>query len=273
MNKGDANRQENIIGIIKNIKEITNKDGEKMAFAILENNSDEFDLTFYSKTWAECCCQIENGRETTLLVRVEYKKEEQGDRPYFVVDKYLSWLDNYNYEALRRLYKIKSPIDNHEKEEYRSYFEYANKDYPYYGMLNKYLDILPEFLISNYGKIIINGKNIESTLVKNGPNKGYRNGDNDHYREIIFPNIALELPVFTYRLVAEVWCNNPDIKNYTTVHHIGHDGYDIKNNLLFVTNYQHGLIHGWNIYEYISNETKKDMEQAMKEAEEYFGWK
>lgn len=137
---------------------------------------------------------------------------------------------------------LRKPIEQNEKEEYKLYFEYANKNYNTYKILFQYFNLLPEFVISNYGNIKINGCKIESTLVKNGPNKGYREGNNDNYKEILFPKINLGEPIFTYRLVAEVWCNNPDIENYNVVHHIGHDDYDIKNNLLFVTWKQHGLI-------------------------------
>jgi hypothetical protein len=81
-------------------------------------------------------------------------------------------------------------------------------------------------------------------LVSNGPNKGVDGGKYDHYREILFPDLPIKRYIFkTYRLVAEVWCNNPDPKIYTIVHHIGNDSYDNKNNLLFVTQKQHSLIH------------------------------
>jgi hypothetical protein len=163
---------------------------------------------------------------------------------YSEKQKDLPWLDGYNLETLKRLYKLKVPVEQNENEEYKSYFEYANKNYSTYKILNEYKNILPELLVSNYGNVIINGDKIQSTLVKDGPNKCFNDGK-DNYKEIVFPKMNLKNCIFTYRLVAEVWCNNPDTNNYTTVHHIGNDNYDIKNNLIFVTPYQHGLIHGF----------------------------
>ena len=157
----------------------------------------------------------------------------------------LPWLDGYSLETLKYLYSLKKPIEQNEKEEYKNYFEYANENYNIYRILYEHKELVSEILVSNYGNIIVNGKIIKSTLVKDGPNKGYNFGKNDNYKEIVFPEIKINKCIFTYRLVAEVWCNNEDVDKYTTVHHIGNDEYDIKNNLLFVTSIQHGLIHGW----------------------------
>jgi len=47
-----------------------------------------------------------------------------------------------------------------------------------------------------------------------------------------------------YKLVAETWCERPDPKIYTTVHHITNNGMDNRaTNLLWVTEEQHRQIH------------------------------
>jgi hypothetical protein len=150
------------------------------------------------------------------------------------------WLDGYNLEKLNELQKIYQPIEETGDEQYRSYFEFEHSGYQNFKLLEKHKNSINELLVSNNGNLKYNGIIIPSTIVSDGPNKGVEGGKCDHYREILFPDIPIKRYIFkTYRLVAEVWCNNPDPSKYTTVHHIGNDFYDNKNNLLFVTNKQH----------------------------------
>ena len=154
------------------------------------------------------------------------------------------WLDGYDLLKLRELYRNKEPIAENTDELYRPYLEYTNSEYQNHKIFTKHLDSMKELLVSNYGNIKYNGLIIPSTLVKDGPNKGVDGGKTDHYREILFPGLPVKRYVFkTYRLVAEVWCDNPDPKTYTIVHHIGNDSYDNKSNLVFVTKEQHSAIH------------------------------
>jgi hypothetical protein len=152
------------------------------------------------------------------------------------------WLTGYNLEKLNRLQQMYQPIEEEEfeKEQYISYFEYADSRFKNVQILLKYKDFMKELLVSNYGSIKYNGIIMHSTVVADGPNKGINGGKNDHYREILFPDLPIKrYTFFTYRLVAEAWCYNPDPDKYTIVHHIGNDSYDNKNNLLFVTSKQH----------------------------------
>jgi hypothetical protein len=149
------------------------------------------------------------------------------------------WLDGYNFDKLKELYLKDEPIKENTEEQFRSYFEYAKVEYPNFGILKQYENYIKELLVSNYGSIKYNGNIIPSTLIANGPNKG-KSSYPDYYREIIFPDLPVKSHIFiTYRLVAEVWCNNPDPSIYNHVHHIGNDSYDNKNNLLFMTFNQH----------------------------------
>ena len=157
------------------------------------------------------------------------------------------WLDGYNLEKLKELYKKYEQINETTDEQYKSYFDFAKQEYCNFKELEKYKSIINELLVSNFGNVKYNGIIIPSTLVANGPNKGVDGGNYDQYKEILFPELPIKRYIFkTYRLVAEVWCNNPNPEKYTTVHHIGNDNYDNKNNLLFVTNAQHLLIHCYN---------------------------
>ena len=163
------------------------------------------------------------------------------DKNYQIVDV---WLDGYDLERLVELYNIYEPIREATEEQYKPYFEYSNEKYYNFQLLEKYSNNIKELLVSNFGNIKYNGLIIPSTIVSNGPNIGIDGGRIDHYREIIFLDLPIKRYVFkTYRLIAEVWCNNPNPKKYTTVHHIGDDSFDNKNNLLFVTNKQHLSIH------------------------------
>jgi len=151
-----------------------------------------------------------------------------------------TFLDGYNFYKLKELYLKGDPIIENTKEQYRSYFEYSKKEYSNFKELIKYKDLIIELLVSNYGNVKYNGNIIPSTLVSSGPNNGIENGKYDKYTEILFPNLPIKRYIFkTYRLVAEVWCNNPNPNIYTHVHHIGNDSYDNKNNLLFMTFRQH----------------------------------
>jgi len=144
---------------------------------------------------------------------------------------------------------IYQPIKEIENEQYRTYFDYANIEYQNVRILKKYLNLIKKFKVSNEGNVIFNGKTIQSTLVSNGSNKGIFDGKYNHYREILFYDLPIKrYAFFTYRLVTEVWCSNPDPKKYTTVHHIGNDSFDNKNNLLFVTNKQYFSIKKKNEY-------------------------
>ena len=154
------------------------------------------------------------------------------------------WLDGYDLSKLTELYNKKEPIKETTEEQYKAYFEHSNKQYKNFQVLGKCISSIKELLVSNCGNIMYNGIIIPSTIVSDGPNKGVEGGKYDHYREIIFPDLTIKRYIFkTYRLVAEVWCYNPDPIIYTTAHHIGNDSYDNKNNLLFVTQKQHLSIH------------------------------
>ncbi|MDR3302734.1 MAG: DNA polymerase III subunit alpha [Spirochaetaceae bacterium] len=64
----DKRTKHTIIGIIKNIKEITTKkDGKKMAFATLEDLNGAIELVFFPKTWEEIGGSIQN--ETIAALR------------------------------------------------------------------------------------------------------------------------------------------------------------------------------------------------------------
>ncbi|MDR0312094.1 MAG: hypothetical protein LBI14_00705 [Treponema sp.] len=58
------------------------------------------------------------------------------------------------------------------------------------------------------------------------------------------PSIRTKRREKVYRLVAETWCENPNMDFYNQVHHISNNGYDNrKENLLWVTETQHKKIH------------------------------
>jgi tetratricopeptide (TPR) repeat protein len=78
---------------------------------------------------------------------------------------------------------------------------------------------------------------------------------NNGYLFIDIKSTRKTIPEKVYRLVAETWLERPDIKEqpkvqknecYNTVHHISNNGYDNRiENLMWVTEWQHAMIHPW----------------------------
>jgi hypothetical protein len=150
-------------------------------------------------------------------------------------------LDGYNIETLKALYKSGIPIKESGEEQYKNYMENSNQNYWNFKVLSNYR-VAKGLMISNYGNIKLNSTVLYSSPVKNGHHFGL--GKYDTYDEILIPEIYTPKHIFLpYRLVAEVWCNNPNIEIYTCVHHIGNDNYNNSKNLIFLTENQHDLIH------------------------------
>jgi len=78
---------------------------------------------------------------------------------------------------------------------------------------------------------------------------------NNGYLFVDIKSIRKTIPEKVYRLVAETWLERPDTKElskvqknecYNTVHHISNNGYDNRiENLMWVTEWQHAMIHPW----------------------------
>jgi DNA polymerase-3 subunit alpha len=75
-----------IIGIIKNIKEITVKDNRKMAFAALEDLNGTIELVFFPQVWQEVSLSIQNDKVVALYGIPEYSKT---GKPSLQVEKTL----------------------------------------------------------------------------------------------------------------------------------------------------------------------------------------
>ena len=79
------NRDSNtLIGIVKNIKPLTTKKGDKMAFVSITDYNGDMDLTFFPENWERAQKNIE--LEKVIAVRGKYDKRENRDRPSFLVD-------------------------------------------------------------------------------------------------------------------------------------------------------------------------------------------
>jgi hypothetical protein len=151
-------------------------------------------------------------------------------------------LDGYTIEKLKELYKKKIPIQEMEKEKYLSYMGHTKQKYDALNELLPYGKYVEGLMVSNHGNVIFNNEPLPKTFVKDGIHKGFYGGKYDNYLEINIPRIYRKYYVFlVHRLVAEVWCNNP--YNYRIVHHIGNDNSNNSKNLIFLTEYQHNLVH------------------------------
>jgi hypothetical protein len=77
---------------------------------------------------------------------------------------------------------------------------------------------------------------------------------NNGYLYVNIKSIRKNIPEKVYRLVAETWIDRPDKSEfpdeksfyYNTVHHVSNNGYDNRiENLTWVTEWQHAMIHPW----------------------------
>jgi hypothetical protein len=91
---------------------------------------------------------------------------------------------------------------------------------------------------SNLGRIRYNG-----SILLQIPDK--TNSDPYGYLKVVGIRGVIE-SYLVYRLVAETWCERPDLQIYNIVHHISNNGTDNRvENLLWVTKDQHEEIHTW----------------------------
>ncbi|MDR0322309.1 MAG: DNA polymerase III subunit alpha [Treponema sp.] len=77
-----------LIGIIKNIKQITTSKGSKMAFASLSDYNGEIELTFFSGPWERCQNNVKNDSVVILKGKIDYQRDK--DKYSFLVDNILS---------------------------------------------------------------------------------------------------------------------------------------------------------------------------------------
>jgi len=239
----------NIVGIIKSIKEVKDKNSKRMAFGILQDIDGDIDLIFFSNIWekinknivlnkyvilngiiekndSERICfkvnsllnnNIKKNEETNVIHKIVYTIDELKRMTISVNDA------NIINKIKRYMHKIKT---NNELpgEVFREY----NKDKILaYIDLTKYLD---ENIIkvSNYGRIKINDE-IEEPIEE---------GEGWFYIKTKGINYPL------YRFVAEVWCYFPyEISTGWEVHHISNDGKDnTPENLLWIKSNPHKSI-------------------------------
>ena len=106
-----------LVGLVKNIKPITTKTGDKMAFATLEDYNGEMELTFFSSLWKKCQDKIEAEKVTILKGKIEYQKEK--DKRSFTVVEYLEADD---------LERVVKDEEAHARkwDKYRNIWKYAN---------------------------------------------------------------------------------------------------------------------------------------------------
>jgi DNA polymerase-3 subunit alpha len=77
-----------LVGMIKNIKQITTVKGGRMAFAALEDFNGEIELTFFSGPWERCQNVVKNDSVVILKGKIDYQKDK--DRYSFLVDSVIN---------------------------------------------------------------------------------------------------------------------------------------------------------------------------------------
>jgi len=78
----DAGKQYIALGVVNDLREITTKKGDRMAFAKLSDMDGQIELTFFPKTWAQLKPQVNAGGIYALKGKVDGSREV----PSFIVD-------------------------------------------------------------------------------------------------------------------------------------------------------------------------------------------
>ena len=73
-----------LVGIIKNIKQITTAKGGKMAFAAITDYNGEIDIIFFPAAWEKYANVIENDKVFILKGKIDYQKDK--DKYSFIAD-------------------------------------------------------------------------------------------------------------------------------------------------------------------------------------------
>ena len=89
-----------LVGLVKNVKVITNRKGDRMAFAMLEDYNGEIELTFFPGAWTQCGEKIENDKVAILKGKIEYQQNR--DKRSFTVDDCLDLDDIANVEIVNK---------------------------------------------------------------------------------------------------------------------------------------------------------------------------
>jgi hypothetical protein len=194
--------------------------------------------TFTKKAYGEGKYKCSNNKIKIYAIIIDY------DKSLFPSDSH-PLLGGYFLDELRKLYQKKIIIPKSDHENFKIYIENVSQPYDNLEYIKKYLHNNARKLeVGNNGTIKFNDNELIPSLVKNGPHKGFCKGIWDEYLEINIPGIFIrERVLLVHRLVAEVWCENPNSDIYTRVHHISDDSKNNSQNLLFVTEEQHNCIH------------------------------
>jgi hypothetical protein len=196
--------------------------------------------TFAKEAFGEGIFDYINNKIEIYNIKIDY------DRSLFPLDD-PPLLGGYFLDELRELYQKRTAIKNIGQEVFNFYIESVNQQYESLE-IEKYLhENIRKLEVGNHGSIKYDGEPLKPSLVKERLEKNeywakWMEQWKD-YLEIKIPDYFIPYPLLlVHRLVAEVWCENPDKDIYTRVHHIGNNE-NIAENLLFVTEKQHALIH------------------------------
>ena len=77
-----------LVGIIKNIKQVTTSKGSKMAFAVLSDYNGEIEVTFFSGPWERCQNLLKDDTVIILKGKIDYQKDK--DKYSFIADNVVS---------------------------------------------------------------------------------------------------------------------------------------------------------------------------------------
>jgi DNA polymerase-3 subunit alpha len=74
-----------IVGLIKSLRTHTDKKGNEMAFASLQDDRGEIDLVFFSRTWEKCKAVVDVDEILALKGTIDPAKDRNPEKPGFMV--------------------------------------------------------------------------------------------------------------------------------------------------------------------------------------------
>jgi hypothetical protein len=202
------------------------------------SNNDSLVETFTRNASGEGEFIFSNGKCEIYDIKINYDYDLVG----------IPFLGKYSLSELREMYRKKVEIPEIGIEVFNIYVKSVHQKYETLKVEEYLHENIAKLKVSNHGHIKYDGKPLRSSIV------GDRKRLQDHwenwmeqwkdYLEVKIPGIFIPYPLLlVHRLVAEVWCENPNKEIYTRVHHIGNNSKNNSENLMFVTEEQHGFIH------------------------------
>ncbi|MDR0655355.1 MAG: DNA polymerase III subunit alpha [Treponema sp.] len=100
-----------IVGILKSLREIRDRNGKEMAFGVLQDYRGEIDLVFFSSVWQECKARVVPDTIMAFKGNIDPEKDKNPEKPGFKVSSVV------DIDKLARQAKRKAELDAQSAED------------------------------------------------------------------------------------------------------------------------------------------------------------